>query len=337
MDRRLAVVLLFAGAFLALASSFPAKRSQYSRETIEESRMMTLDRRNGEVSYQTDEEVTVTLDLTESSDPSTLFTSPSMPSDNDTQELDGRGKRAIVGSDNRFRIHSTRSHPLCAIGELISSGGNGYCTVYMINSHHAVTAAHCVYNATSKRYYTNLDVAIGRTCYQPGVRADVLKVSLYRAYEQSGDKRYDIALLQLDSSQINATCYLGVAYQNPTPVFVSSVCGYPYDKQYWYHSYDCMYCSNGIADRFCLNITGVKVCYDDFIIHTTDTTGGMNGSPLLTNKHPGSSLYISYGVSGGWYTYPNGVRLNRAVAFTPKKVIDVCLWLRANGGVCRFI
>ena len=49
MDQRLAVALLLAGAFLALASSLPAQTNQYSSEMIEELRMVTLDRSTGEV------------------------------------------------------------------------------------------------------------------------------------------------------------------------------------------------------------------------------------------------------------------------------------------------
>jgi V8-like Glu-specific endopeptidase len=336
MDRRLAVVLLFVGAFLALASSFPAKRSQYSRETIEESRMMTLDRRTGEVSYQTDAEVIRSLDLAHSSDFSTLFTSPGMPIDRITKELDGKEKRAIIGGDSRFPIYSARSHPLCAIGELISSTGRGYCTVYLINPYHAMTSAHCVYNITSKKYFTDLDVAIRKTCYQRGISADVLKVTLNSAYKLRGDRRYDFALLLLNSSQIESTCYLGLGYQKPPPTFTAAVCGYPYDKQRFWHLYHCMYCGKGTAQRFCgTTASGTKACDDNYIAHDVDTTGGMNGGPLLMNKHPGTTAFVSYGVSGGWFKHPNGVLTNRAVAFNQVKLTYICVWLKANGGVCN--
>ena len=330
MDERLAVVLLLAGAFLALASSQSIRTSQYSyHETIEESRVI-INPSTGEVSYQTDTEV-----ISHSTE-TVIFNLPSLPDSNGYPHTAGNQRwSSMFWTDLRSAIHFTKWHPLCAIGELISSTGKGYCTVYMISSHHAVTSGHCVYNTTSKRSYVNLDVSIGRTCYQQGIRAKVRKVSLYRAYKQSGDTRYDIALLQLDSSQINSKCYLGLGYQKSTPTFTSYVCGYPYDKQRWYHLFHCMYCRNGTAHRLCKAVRGTTVCYDDYIAHTTDTTRGMNGGPLLMTNHPGISGFISYGVSGGRYKYPNGNTVNIAVAFTPKKLVDICAWLRVNGGICK--
>ena len=207
----------------------------------------------------------------------------------------------------------------------------------MIGPHHAITAGHCVYNTTTQRYYRNLDVYIGRTCYRRGIHADVLNVSLYTAFKYGGDLRYDIALLLLDSRDISSNCYLGFAYRDPMPIVNASVCGYPYDRTYWYHSYDCMYCSDGRAAVPCSVVNGRVVCEDRYIIHSSDTYVGMTGGPLMTNEHFRTrKVYLSYGVNSGTLTL-RGTRYNRATRFTREKFLDTCLWLVANGGVCNII
>lgn len=357
MYRRLAVTLLFTGAIWTLASSLPTEEtpaknggetpleekdfsSRYSKETIEEHRMMSLDRTNGEESYQTDEEVIRILEIARAQNSSFLYSSPSAPGNSGPEQEQGdRERRAIIGSDNRYRISSTSHHPACAIGELVSSRGTGYCTVFRIGPYHAITAGHCVYNTTTRRYYTNLDVYFGRTCYTRGDHADVLRVSLYTAYRVRGDLQHDIALLLLDRYDLpdrysSNACILGFAYQQPMPTITASVCGYPYDRTYWYHQYDCMYCSDGIARRACFRIGRTVICNDNYIAHTSDTFAGMDGGPLMTNRHPGIRNYIAYGVYAGWVRL-NGVLYNRSTRFTVQKFTDICLWLRANGATCN--
>ena len=41
------------------------------------------------------------------------------------------------------------------------------------------------------------------------------------------------------------------------------------------------------------SVRGAKVCDDDYIAHTADTTGGMNGGPLLMSEHPGTTAFVS--------------------------------------------
>ena len=334
MDRKLAVISLIAAAILALASNVLVVEGVPEDET-ESSPMMTLDRTNGKETYQTDEEAARTLEMAKSYKSSNLY---NIPEDSDpSEETAGKTKRDIIGRDSRYIINSARLAPLCAIGELSTSSGVGYCTVYMIGPHHAITAGHCVYNTTTRRYYRNLDVYIGRTCYSRGIHADVLNISLYTAYRNLGDKRYDIAFLLLDSRDISSNCYLGFAFRDPMPIVNASVCGYPYDRTYWYHSYDCMYCSDGKAAVPCGVVNGKVVCEDRYIIHSSDTYAGMTGGPLLTNEHYRTrKVYVAYGVNSGTLTL-RGTRYNRATRFTKKKFLDTCLWLAANGGVCNAV
>ena len=117
-------------------------------------------------------------------------------------------------------------------GELISSTRRDYCTVYMINPHHDITSGHCVYNTTSKEYFTDLYRCHHWKELHPirGVHADVLKVSMNTVYKLNGNRCYDYALLLLNSCQIESNCYLHLTYQKPPPTFTAFVCGYPYDK-----------------------------------------------------------------------------------------------------------
>ena len=332
MDHKLAVVSLITAAILALASSVPVVEGVPEDET-ENSPMMTLDRTNGKETYQTDEEAARTLEMAKRYKSSELYNIPEDPS----EETPDKTKRDVIGRDSRYRINSASSSPLCAIGQLSYSSGVGYCTVYMIGRHHAITAGHCVYNTTTKSYYRNLDVYIGRTCNQRGIHADVLSISLYTAYKNLGDRRYDIAFLLLDSRDISSSCYLGFAYRDPMTIVNASVCGYPYDKTYWYHSYSCMYCSDGKAAVPCRFVNFEIVCEDRYIIHSSDTYAGMTGGPLLTNEHFRTrNVYLAYGVNSGTFTIC-ATRHNRATRFTKKKFADICLWLRNNRGVCNAV
>ena len=357
MDPKLVAASVIVTAILALASSlsveqFPNGLNDVPETIIENTdfsfgdnnqenennRLVTLDRTTGVETYQTDEDVAHTLEMAKRYTSSHLYSSNGFPKDSDQSEkVAHKTKRRIIGTDQRYRISSiyTYFHPYCAIGQLINRYGVGYCTVFLIGPHHAVTAGHCVYNTTTKTYYKNLDVRIGRTCYfKRGTHADVVNVTLYQQFLNNGDNRYDLALLLLDSRDINSTCHLGFAYRDPMPKVKASVCGYPYDKRGSSgirRTYDCMYCGNGIAAVPCFTVAGKRVCEDRYIIHSCDTIAGMTGGPLMTSQHSlNQAAPVAYGVNSGYLSI-----FNRATRFSRAKFHAICKWLRDNGGVCE--
>ena len=310
-----------------------------NNEGNENSRLVTLDRSNGVETYQTDEDVASTLKMAKSYTSSHLYSSNGVPKDSDQSgKVADKTKRRIIGTDHRYRISYlyTFFHPFCAIGQLSNAYGRGFCTVFLIGPYHAVTAGHCVYNTTTKRYYRNLDVNIGRTCYtKRGIHADVNHVTLFKEFRKKGDNRYDIALLVLDHRDINSTCYFGIGYRDPMPKVNASVCGYPYDKRAiplgFYKTYDCMYCSNGQAAVPCITLNGTRVYEDRYIIHSCDTIAGMTGGPLMTKEHSRNQVRpIAYGVNSGYLSI-----FNRATRITKSKFHAICEWLRDRGGVCK--
>ena len=103
MDRKLAVISLIAAAILALASGLPVEElpTDENHET-ENNRMMTLDRTNGEETYQNDEEVARTLEMANTYKSSNLFNVHTIPEDSDpSEETPDKTKRDIIGRDSR--------------------------------------------------------------------------------------------------------------------------------------------------------------------------------------------------------------------------------------------
>jgi V8-like Glu-specific endopeptidase len=357
MERKLTGALFFAGVILALTTGLPTVETpakddgetplekmdftgRYSKEIIDEHRMMSLDRTNGVKTYQTDEEVIRTLDLAHSTDPSSLFTSPSMPSDNDTQEeFDPRDRRAIFNDEGKYRRRISR-HPYCAIGELVSSDGVGYCSVFMIGPHHAVTAGHCVYNTTKRAFHTNFTVSIGRKCNRNRISVKVVTMFVYIAFIRNSDPRYNLVYLKLDNSSINASCYLGISTQQTrlTEFVDRTVCGYTSDKT---GRSGCMYCGNGKARLYCVwNFSQRRwICHNDLLVHTCNTVQGMDGGPMMSSvqQSMANRNYIAYGVHVGELKVASTPRVlfNTATRFTAQKIVNICLWLRSTGAVCN--
>ena len=306
----------------------------YTKEILDKNRKVTFDLETGEVTYESDEEVIRILEMVRKDNSTHLISSNSIrnkPGQNmSIPEREKRSTAFIIGTDSRYKISNTSQFPYCAIGQLIKLGSS-FCTLVMVGPYHAFTAAHCVYDRSTRRHVTGSYAYIGRTCNNCGTRVDVQKVTTYTEYTRDGNEGYDLAFLILDKTDIHTSCYMDFAYQDPMPTVSMTVCGYPCDKSP--NPYQCMYCSDcndAKIKLFTLSIWGVSKSYQDFerIQYTCDIAGGVSGGPAYTSFN--GNTYVSgvhsHGTSDG--------TVNLASRITKKKFKDACLWLLGNGGTC---
>ena len=313
----------------------------YTKEILDRNRKVTFDLKTGEVTYETDEEVIQILEMVRKDNSTHLISSFSIPNDTDQNssipEGKKRSRRIIIGSDNRYKISNTRPYPHCAFGQLVNAIGS--CTLIMVGPYHALTAAHCVYNRSTRRHVTGGYAYIGRTCNKWGTHVRVSTVTTYAEYTRDGDLAYDYACLLLDRTAIRTSCYMGFAYRDPMPTVSMTVCGYPGDKSP--NPYRCMYCGNcNDARRECsTRTTGwwsrkktITTCNDERIQYTCDSVSGVSGGPAYTSDHDSTSNIYVYGVHSHGH---RGKRINLASRVSKKKFKDTCLWLQRNGGICN--
>ena len=71
--------------------------------------------------------------------------------------------KRVVGADTRTQVPDTRLYPHSTVAMLLLNFGSqtGMCTGSLIASDAVLTAAHCVYDATSQRWATNIRVVPG--------------------------------------------------------------------------------------------------------------------------------------------------------------------------------
>jgi glutamyl endopeptidase len=224
---------------------------------------------------------------------------------------------SIIGPDNRYRINPTTGFPARAT-VLINRNGSLHCTGWMVSKDTLLTAGHCVHTGGSGgSWYSGLSFRAGSnggtapygTCLSRGTWA-------LNGWVNSGDTRYDAAIIKLNCTVGNTVGWYGMYWQtaslNGTSITVQ---GYPGDKasQQW-------------------GSTGtVRVSETEKIYYQNDTLGGESGSPVWTYRSSGPcvgqcglAIHTNgvFGSSGPSATNNSGTRLTQAKFNTIVSIIN---------------
>lgn len=174
---------------------------------------------------------------------------------------------SIIGTDERFRVTPTTTHPYRANILIERSTGALHCTGFFVSKDTLLTAGHCVHTGGSGgTWYSGLRFKPGSDggttpyglCYSRGTWA-------LNGWVNSADPNYDMAIVKLNCTAGTSTGWYGTWWQSASlNGLFDRVSGYPGDKpsQQWM-SYGTIVSST--TER---------------MFYANDTVGGMSGSPV---------------------------------------------------------
>ena len=286
----------------------------YSNETIDKYRTVTFDYATGEMTYQSDEEVIRILEKVRRTNSSFLYSSLDQNVAGSNNSRSARVRRTVFPPDGRVLISSTSCFPYSAIGQYYT---RIQCTLFLVGPYHALTAAHCVYDRTSREFMPFGYAYIGRTCNVNGTRVSVQNVIVHNSYINDGLRSFDFAYLLLNNTDINSPDYLPFGYRDPMPTVSMTMCGYPGDKPA-----GCMYC--GTCNDAQLPCTTPTTCNDERIQYTCDSAVGMSGGPAYIQE-TATTLRV-YGLDT-----QSDTNVNYASRISKYKFLNLCQWLINDG------
>ena len=281
----------------------------YASKEIEENRWISLSH-DGVETTETDENVIRILELARHDNSAFRF---SESSNFTLDEEPSKEKRAIIGSDNRYRPprYGLRIRT-CTLAYM----QNG-CTAVLIGPRHALTAGHCLYDHTNRRWRTNIGMYVGRDCSRRGTFAAWSRAWIMNA---NGDARSNIGLVLL-SSTFTSPCWLGFGFQDPMPRTHVETCGYHGDRRS-IGTYPCYYCSHCYAELEVVRILGIRITYNSRMRSMCDIYNA-----------PGSPMVVDTGHVWGVHSHESS-SYNYAVRITRQRFYTICQWLCDNGARC---
>ncbi|QJY48405.1 trypsin-like serine peptidase [Pseudonocardia broussonetiae] len=237
-----------------------------------------------------------------------------------------RTAESVIGSDDRVRIYDTENHPWRMVVQLeISTARTGEVALgsgFLVGPRLILTAGHCVHDATTGGWATEIAVRPGRA----GAAAP-FGVHVSRRFATAGewfgdsDIDFDYGVIQLDEPVGDDTGWFGLEVLTAPELQGRevNVCGYPGDLMggtHLYHSTD--------------RLSGLD---DHRVYYRTDTAGGASGCPAWISRSgpdgPDALTHTVIAVHTNGTGAPSAPALgeaNSGTRLTPRIVEDVRFW-----------
>ncbi len=134
-----------------------------------------------------------------------------------------RFQRSVFSPDTRVEVSNPAVYPWSAMGR-VDSG----CTGTFIGPRHILTAGHCVYSRTTKKWLGNLNFRRRKDCNpHQGVLYKWKWAITVKGWKDKGWASYDYAMIVVDTP---SPVWMSYGWRKPIPKFTINIAGYPGDK-----------------------------------------------------------------------------------------------------------
>lgn len=203
-------------------------------------------------------------------------------------------KEAVIGHDTRQLCG--RAFPFSAIGRLTYSinGFHTHCTGALIRSNLVLTASHCVWSTSSRKFVSGDLFVPGQNVVR---NASVMPfgssrwehITITQAFYDSHGWLGDVAVIKLSEHIDAASGTLGVADACVGKELAMHVAGYPEDQ------------TRGSCWQSSCDVD--KTCGGDVQHHECDTSFGMSGAPMFDDEFAIHGVHVRRAGTGEYNEY----------------------------------